>query len=74
MKTKEELQELRAEVERLTAALNELTDEELEFVSGGNRWTTNRGAYWSMKREGAPTTPEKNKLLQQIKPPTIPAD
>ena len=73
MKTKEELQELRAEVERLTAALNELTDEELEFVSGGNRWTSNLGTYWPWKREGKTTTSEQDKR-QQIKPPIIPAD
>ena len=35
MKTKEELNALKEEVEALSAKLHELTDEELEQVSGG---------------------------------------
>ena len=35
MKTKEELNELKEEVETLNKKLHELTDEELEQVSGG---------------------------------------
>ena len=36
MKTKEELNALKEEVETLNKKLHELTDEELEQVSGGN--------------------------------------
>ena len=35
MKTKEELQELKAEVETLNKKLHELTDDELAQVTGG---------------------------------------
>ena len=35
MKTKEELEELKEEVESLNKKLEELTDEELEQVTGG---------------------------------------
>ena len=36
MKTKEELNEIKEEVEALNKKLHELTDEELEQVTGGN--------------------------------------
>ena len=36
MKTKEELNEIKEEVEALNKKLHELTDEELEQVSGGD--------------------------------------
>ena len=36
MKTKEELQELKKEVEALTAKLGELTQDELKEVAGGD--------------------------------------
>ena len=35
MKTKEELNQLKAECETLTAKLNELTEDELNMVTGG---------------------------------------
>ena len=36
MKTKEELNEIKEEVEKLDTKLHELTEEELEQVTGGN--------------------------------------
>ena len=36
MKTKEELNEIKEEVEKLDKKLHELTEEELEQVTGGN--------------------------------------
>ena len=36
MKTKEELNEIKEEVEKLDTKLRELTEEELEQVTGGN--------------------------------------
>ena len=35
MKTKEELRELKSEYEKLSAKLNELSEEELDLVTGG---------------------------------------
>ncbi len=42
MKTKEELNALKEEVEALNKKLAELTEEELEQVTGGNSWNE----YW----------------------------
>ncbi len=39
MKTKEELEEIRKEVENLNKKLNELTEEELKEVTGGFTYT-----------------------------------
>ena len=47
MKTKEELNELKEEVEALNKKLHELTDEELEQVTGGGK---NPDEVWDYSR------------------------
>ena len=37
MKTKQELENIKEEIEKLNAELHELTDEELEQVTGGGK-------------------------------------
>ena len=47
MKTEKELQELKEKVEALNEELKQLTDEELEQVSGGGRFIDTRAVVWT---------------------------
>ena len=57
MKTKEELNALKEEVETLNQKLAELTDEELAEVSGGDTIPTLPPGYVGPRREGDKNTP-----------------
>ena len=44
MKTKEEINQLKTEYETLTTKFQELTEDELKFITGGNSWNEDWGS------------------------------
>ncbi len=60
MKTKEELNALKNEVETLNKKLAELNEEELKAVTGGNSWGDYWGEGWGGSGGSGGTTPPTN--------------